>query len=166
MKRKALLVLFILAVLVVIGVVFVLPMIDGEMMKVPLADGIMALRNGDFRSLRGYFTSDATLAYAQTTVSVDAALAAAQPYMAARQFDVSMHFGGYTNLRRESAQCVSADFTVIVFDTSEDNPYSRVPIEKTGHVVLEKQGFMHWEIERLSSTEPEFGEIVQESHQP
>ena len=162
MRGKVLLVCCALIVLLVIGKVFVLPMIDMEMMKAPLTNGLMALRNGDMRALRDVFTTNATFASASATLAAAAVLEANRASIETKELDTAMRFGGFTNLHRESETRVSADFTIIVYYEGDESGYHRVPIDKTGHVVLQQQGFMNWKIDQLSSKEPEFARMLRE----
>ena len=161
MQKKVLLVSAILIGLIILGVVFVLPALDEEMMKAPLADGLMALRNGNSRLLRSYFTPNAMFGNARTSIPVEHALEKLRTSIDNKELDSTMRFDGFTNLRHESATRVSADFTITIYYEGDDSPYRRIPIDKKGHVVLEKQGFLKWEIQRLTSEEPEAELLMQ-----
>jgi len=150
----------ILIALAVTGKVFILPMIDREMMKAPMQNALMALRNGDVQALRHVFTKDATLASEETTVVVATFLETNRAFIKEMKQDNSMRFAGYTHMQRESDTRANADFTIIFHYAGADNPYPRMPFEKHGHVVLQRQGFMNWKIERISSTDPDFGEAL------
>lgn len=160
MRRKVILAVCLLIVLAIIGVVFVLPLMDREMMKAPLSNGLMALCNGDMRALRSVFTRDANLEYAQETIAITTVLAENRTAIETKELNTSMRFAGLTNMRRESDVRVSADFSIIVYYTGDENPYPRMPIEKMGHVVLYHQGFMDWKIEKLRLQEPEVSELL------
>ncbi len=163
MRRKVLLVLGVLIVLAIIGKLFILPMLDMEMMKAPLTNGLMALRSGDMRALHGVFTDGAVLEHAQTTVEATAFLESNRGLIEAKELDMDMRFDGFTNVRRESDTSASADFAITVYFEGEESGYHRVPIQKQGHVVLYRQGFMNWKIERLTSPDPEFGEMLRDA---
>jgi len=159
MRRKALLVLFAVVVLAVIGFYFVLPGIDQEMMKTPVVNAMNAVRDGDMKALRACFTQTATVDVAKPDVPVDAVIAKNRGDLESGALrEQSMRFGGYTNAKYDSPTEVSADFTVIAYVEGGD-AYRRVPYEVKGHVVLEKQGFLQWKIKHIRVNE-ELGGIV------
>lgn len=161
MLRKLLLVLGVVLGLIVLGALIVLPAIEEEMMQAPFTRGLMALRNGDMPRLRGYFMPNALFGNARLCIPVDGALERIRTYMENKAFDSDVRFEGFTRMQRESPTRVSADFTITIYYEGDDSPYQRVPIDKKGHVVLEKVGFMTWKIQRLTSDEPEVEALLQ-----
>lgn len=158
MRRKALLILFAIIALAAIAVVVVLPMIDGEMMKVPLVNGITALRNGDANALRACFTPDAVIIVDKEALPAAKALEEVKSLHEMHLFDGEMRFAGYSNVQQRSKTEISAKAIIRTYiEGTDDVPYHRVPIDKTGTVVLKKTGFFTWKIKLVNLDESETG---------
>ena len=145
----------------ILATAIMLPMIDHEMMRAPLADAILDIRQGNVAALRECFQPGATLAFQQKPLAVETVIDAIAPLISARELRNSARLGDYTNIRQQPGELADADFSVWLYlEGSDDLPYKRIPLQKKGHVTLKRVGWFRWKIQRISSSDPEFGDIV------
>ncbi|MHB9133058.1 MAG: hypothetical protein ACYDBB_18475 [Armatimonadota bacterium] len=157
MRKRIWFILAIIVTVLILGGVIVLPIIQSEMMKVPLTEAIMATRRGDISALRTCFTPDAQVGAGGFAIAANDAIDLLAPYILEHKANNNMRFGGYANQQQVTPTTVKADFTVwFSVEGNDDIPYRRVPIRKTGQVVLVKTGWFTWKIKKLSSNEGEF----------
>jgi hypothetical protein len=124
------------------------PMIDRQLMEIPITDGITALRNGNVAKLAQSFTRDARISSSSATAAVSELLDRLAPRIVAGDTDDSLRFGGYANLQHHG-RLVTADVTFIYDIQNEDLPYRSLPTRWTEGVTLEKHGLFSWQVKAM-----------------
>lgn len=153
MRRHAGTIICVAVILFLIGIFVIWPAIDEQLARIPMTDGISALRSRNVAALRTSFTPDATLTAGSNELQVTALLDIIAPRLSGKADEElgSFHFAGYSNAQRHG-RTMEADFKIVFeMPANDDNPYRVNPtVEKTGQIVLKKQGLFSWKIQRLS----------------
>ena len=164
MRRHAGLIIVIAVLAVLVGIFIVWPIVDMELMKIPMTDGVSALRKKDVATLRKSFTPDAIVFVGNEQVPVTTVLDQLEKMLATYPVEMgSFRFAEYANQQRHWGR-MEADFTIVaqVGGDSEDNPYhGSVPIRKKGHVVLVRQGIFHWKIAQLKTDDEQLNKLIE-----
>jgi hypothetical protein len=147
---KLLLCLLGIAMLGVLVVAAIWPLVEQQLMRVPLADGVTALRNGKLSVLRQCFTPGAVIAIRERTLSLEDVLASEPELQEGKTIDSPVRLGDLTHIQRHG-RTADADITVIVDLQGDDMPYRSIPLQRTMHVVLERQSLFVWKIQRVDA---------------
>ena len=137
-----------LAGLLLFGGFVIWPMIDRQLMEIPMTDGIAALRTGNITKLALSFTPEARVFSGLTSVEVSRLLLRFSPRLAEAPPGGSLRFGGYSSLTRHGA-IVHADATFIYDYQNDDLPYRSLPVRLTEGVTLQKTGYFTWQITEI-----------------
>jgi len=155
-RRWPLILLIWIAVVLAVGLIFILPAIEREMMRAPMVNLVAAVNAGDIAKLRSSFTPDAKVGYSDFSVKANDAIATAEPFLRNLEGTGSLRFTGLEHVKRLGRGRYEADFTV-KFDLEDESlPYRQVVITKKGHVRLQRVGWFRWKVAKLTSNEPEF----------
>ncbi|HEX2948844.1 MAG TPA: hypothetical protein VHV83_04645 [Armatimonadota bacterium] len=158
MKKSIWVILGILAVLVIVRTL-VWPVIDRELMTIPMTDGITAVQNTNMPGMRNCFTSDALIGIEEKDVAVATVLNVAEPMMKEHKDVGPLRFGGYDHLRA-LGNVAMADFTVFYDHQGDDIPYRSVPVRITGQVTLERVSVFSWKIKHIGFKEQFLGDLL------
>jgi len=159
-RIRPLVLLIWIAVVVIIGLIFILPAIDREMMRSPMMNLTGAVNARDAARMRNSFTPDAKIGVEDSAFEADEAITAAEQYLKANGGMGNLRFAGYQNVQRLGNGEVEAEFTVKVDVDDESLPYRHVALPKTGYVRLKRVGWFRWKVAYLTSGEPEFLEAL------
>lgn len=149
----------ILVAALLLGALVVWPLVDGELMKIPMTDGLAALRRGNLPAVRACFTPNAVAFSRDREMPITQLLDAYASEIEGDKGTGSYRFGGYTHLLKQGNTAL-ADFTVYYYLNDDDVPYRNVPIKRTGKVMLVRDGFFSWKIARIGSDEPELAVLL------
>jgi len=159
-RIRPLVLLIWIAVVVIIGLIFILPAIDLEMMRSPMMNLTGAVNARDAARMRNSFTPDAKIGFKGYAFTASETIDAVEPYLNRNESVGSLRFAGFRNLRPLGKGEYKADFTVKVDLEDDSLPYRHVEISKTGHVQLQRVGWFRWKVAYLTSSEPEFDEAM------
>jgi len=159
-RRRPFLLLIWIAVIVIIGLIFVLPAIDREMMRSTMVRMIGAVNGRDFDALENSFTPDAKIGVQEFTFKVSEAISEIKPFLSQYDGTGNLRFTGFTDLSRFGKGVYEADFTVKFNVNDESIPYNNMAITKKGHVRLRRMGWFRWKIAYLTSDEDDFNEAL------
>lgn len=140
MKKKLLLVLGIVLLLLV-GAYFLWPVLDAQLMKIPMNNAVAELSNTDAEALAACFTSDATLLMTQSEapVPVKEVIDTTMPMLKNAQENMPViSFKGFNDLRREGNKA-RAGFSALV-------QVEGVPVKYNGIVTLQRSSLFSWKI--------------------
>ena len=151
----------VIAVLALLFLAFVVwPAVELELMKEPMANALADIRTRNFVALRTCFTANAEVYSGTAQAPASGLIDLLQGLLGKdRGSGGSMYFRQYSNVRRHG-RTVDADFQISINYENEDLPYRGIPIRKTGHVVLERQGIFTWKILRIGSDERVVRDLV------
>jgi len=159
-RRWPLILLIWIVILAVIGLIFVMPAIDREMMRSPMVSLMNGVNADNVAQMRNSFSKDGTIGCKGMSFDASVAIDAAEPFLKDYGSQGRLRFAGFQNLKRLSKSETEADFTVKIDINDESVPYRNVAITKTGHVRLRRIGWFRWKIGYLTSSEPEFEEAL------
>ncbi|MHB0937240.1 MAG: hypothetical protein ACYC6A_12700 [Armatimonadota bacterium] len=159
-KRWPLILLIWVVIVAVVGLIFVAPAIDREMMRSPMVSLMNGVNAASIEQMRNSFTADGKIGCKGFSFSAGVAIDAAEPYLKDYGSQGNLRFTGFQNLRRLGRSEAEADFTVKVDISDESVPYRNASITRTGHVRLQLVGWFRWKIVYLTSSEPEFEEAL------
>lgn len=156
--RLLLMLLACVAALATLVLFVVWPAIDAQLMRIPMTDGIAALRRGDQAGVEAQCLPKAVVFIGDTEMDASAFIARLVPLVTAYgdRRTGSFRFTGYHNLRRR-ADTVETEFTIAIqIDAGEENPYRMAPtLERGGEVTLVRQGLFRWRIARIGTRDTE-----------
>lgn len=162
-KRRIGLAIVIAVLLLAFGAFVVWPAVDRQLMRIPMTDGVAALRSGNLSALQACFTADAVVTAGDAEMPVADVLRQVAPLLSARsdRRAGSFRFAGYVN-PRQRGRVVESDFKIVVeVDVGEDNPYRMNPtVERMGEVTLIRQGLFTWKIARIGLKDREWGRYL------
>ncbi len=141
----------------------VLPAVDREMMRSPMVDGLAAVQRGNVKALRACFTEDGKLMYRGIPIPIMTVIAMAAPVITAQtnRGSGSASFGGFSDVKSVRPNEVEARFTVWIYATeSEELPYRRVPMMRSGKATLERVQWFRWKIKQITTDADEVGDAL------
>ena len=159
-RRRPLKLLIWVTIVAVIGLSFVSPAIDREMMRSPMVSLVNGVNANSVEQMKHSFTADGQIGCKGFSFSAGVAIDAAEPYLKDYGSQGNLRFAGFENLRRVGNNAVEADFTVKVNISDDSIPYRNAVIMKSGHVRLQRVGWFRWKIAYLTSNESEFEEAL------
>ena len=141
---KKLLIPVVAIVILAVLVIFVWPLVDAQLMQIPMSNGVAALSRGDTKALAESFTPDARILLSQgeVPVPVKEVIRISEPMLQRAKSEMpSMQFTGYNNLQRRGKQA-QAGFTVAV-------QFHDKPVTYRGIVTLQRSGLFNWKIDEI-----------------
>jgi hypothetical protein len=161
-RRRSPALLIWIAVVAIIGLIFVLPAVDREMMRSPMVNMMTAVNARDIPKLRASFTPAAEIGVHDLSFTASEAINAAEPYLREYGGTGNLRFDGFKDIKRIGKGRYEADFTVKIDVKVEDEvlPYKNMAVTRTGHVRLQRMGWFRWKIAYLTSNELEFEEAL------
>ncbi|OPZ82884.1 MAG: hypothetical protein BWY76_02543 [bacterium ADurb.Bin429] len=150
-----------LVVLALGGIWFwmIYPALEQNARQAPMTDALAAAQRGDVYGVRVAFTDDARVQAGETRLPIGMALEVARPLIESRARGARLRFDGYRD-PVVRGNTLEAEFYVWVYVERPDAPNRWVPLHKSGHVVLEKTGFLRWKIKELRSDDADFGDVL------
>lgn len=159
-RRWPLILLIWIIIVAVLGLIFVMPAIDREMMRSPMVSLMNGANTASIEQMRNSFTTDGKIGCKGFDFSADVAIDAAEPYLKDYGSQGNLRFTGFQHLKRVSKSEAETDFTVKVDLSDESVPYRNASITRSGHARLQRVGWFRWKIDYLTSSEPEFEDAL------
>lgn|GEM_PF-2085499 len=159
-RRRPLWLLIWIAIVVVIGLIFVLPAIDREMMRAPMTSMVAAVNGRNFAALKNSFAPGAEIEVQGFTFKASEAISEIEPFLSGYDGTGNLRFTGFTNVARFGKGEYEADFTVKFNVNDETLPYKNMAVTREGRVRLRRMGWFRWKISYLTSNEDEFNEAL------
>jgi hypothetical protein len=152
-------VLLSLLALAVLWVLLVYPELEKQAEQAPLVNAILAVRRGDVDGVRAVMLPEATIRSGVLAMPAATVLTLATPLIREYGRQTAIRFDGYRDPRRVGGT-LTAEFWVWIYPERPDAPGRRIPLHRSGRVVLKRTGLLRWRIQELSSDEAYFGQIM------